>query len=135
MVLLDGDARARPRSASTIYVYFGSVRPFLERWATRHDHLREVTPADIGAALEPLHGSKRSNATSALRSLFRFAKKRGLIFANPTTGLKARPADFALLPMTDEEIHAVEQLATDPAWRVIVALAAENAARTGPSAA
>jgi hypothetical protein len=64
--------------------------------------------------------------------MFRFAKKRGLIFANPTTGLKARPADFALLPMTDEEIHAVEQLATDPAWRVIVALAAaENAARTG----
>jgi hypothetical protein len=67
-VLLDGDPRARPRSASTIYVYFGSVRPFLERWATRHDHLREVTPADIGAALEPLNGSKRSNATSALRS-------------------------------------------------------------------
>ena len=33
-VLLDGDPRARPRSASTIYVYFGSVRPFLERWAT-----------------------------------------------------------------------------------------------------
>jgi site-specific recombinase XerD len=116
---------------STIYVYFGSVRPFLERWATRHDHLREVTPADIGAALEPLNGSKRSNATSALRSLFRFAKKRGLIFANPTTGLKARPADFALLQMTDEEIHAVEQLATDPAWRVIVALAADNTARTG----
>ena len=130
-VLLDGDPRARPRSASTIYVYFGSVRPFLEHWATRHDHLREVTPADIRAALAPLNGSKRSNATSALRSLFRFAKKRGLIFANPTTGLTARPADFALLPMTDEEIHAVEQLATDPAWRVIVALAAENAARTG----
>jgi integrase len=130
-VLLDGDPRARPRSASTIYVYFGCVRPFLERWATCYDHLREVTPADIGAALEPLNRSKRSNATSALRSLFRFAKKRGLIFANPTTGLKARPADFALLPMTDEEIHAVEQLATDPAWRVIVALAAENAARTG----
>jgi hypothetical protein len=53
--------RARPRSASTIYVYFGSVRPFLERWATRYDHLREVTPAEIGAALEPLNGSKRSN--------------------------------------------------------------------------
>jgi integrase len=130
-VLLDGDARARPRSASTIYVYFGCARPFLEQWATRYDHLREVTRADIGAALEPLTGSKRFNATKALRSLFRFAKKRGLIFANPTTGLKARPADFALLPMTDEEIHAVEQLATDPAWRVVVALAAENAARTG----
>jgi integrase len=130
-VLLDGDARSRPRSASTAYVYFGCARPFLQQWATRYDHLREVTRADIDAALEPLNGSKRANATKALRSLFGFAKKRGLIFANPTTGLKARPAEFALLPMTDEEIHAVEQLATDPAWRVIVALAAENAARTG----
>ncbi|WP_245671793.1 site-specific integrase [Nocardia amamiensis] len=130
-VLLDGDARSRPRSASTLHVYFGCARPFLEQWATRYDHLREVTRADITAALKPLTGSQRSNATSALRSLFRFAKTRGLIFANPTTGLKTRLADFALLPMTDEEIHAVEQLATDPAWRVIVALAAENAARTG----
>ncbi|MGW5380968.1 integrase [Nocardia sp. NPDC003999] len=130
-VLLDGDTRARPRSTSTIYVYFGCARPFLEQWVTRYDHLREVTRTDIGAALEPLDGWKRTNAAAALRSLFRFAKKRGLIFTNPTTGLKARPADFALLPMTDEEIHAVEQLATDPAWRVIVALAAENAARTG----
>jgi hypothetical protein len=130
-VLLDGDARALPRSASTIYVYFGCARPFLEQWASRYDHLREVSRADIGAALEPLTGSQRANAIAALRSLFRFAKKRGLIFANPATSLKARPADFVLLPMTDEEIRAVEQLATDPAWRVIVALAAENAARTG----
>lgn len=130
-VLLDGDARARPRSASTLHIYFGCVRPFLEQWATRYDHLREVTRADITAALKPLIGSQRSNATTALRSLFRFAKKRGLIFANPTTGIKTRPADFALLPMTDEQIHAVEQLATDPVWRVFVALAAENAARTG----
>ncbi|WP_429426506.1 site-specific integrase [Nocardia sp. GAS34] len=130
-VLLEGDARARPRSASTLHVYFGCARPFLEHWATRYDHLREVTRADITAALKPLTGSQRFNATCALRSLFRFAKKRGLIFANPTAGLKTRPADFALLPMTDEQIRAVEQLATDPAWRVIVALAAENAARTG----
>jgi integrase len=130
-VLVDGDARARLRSASTVYVYFCCVRPFLEQWATRYDHLREITRADIGAALEPTNGSQRTNAIRALRSLFRFAKKRGLVFANPTTGLKARSADFALLPMTDEEIRTVEQLATDPAWRVIVALAAENAARTG----
>ncbi len=29
LVLLDGDARARPRSASTIYGYFGRARPHL----------------------------------------------------------------------------------------------------------
>ena len=131
LVLLDGDARARPRSSSTIYVYFGSARPYLERWATQYDHLRQVTRADIGAVLEPLRGWKLTNVTKALRSLFRVAKKRGLIFANPTTGLKTRPVDFSLMPMSDKEIRAVEQLAATPAERVIIALAAEHAARAG----
>lgn len=130
-VLLDGDARARPRSTSTIYVYFGGVRPFIEEWATRYSHLREVTRSDVVAALELLLGSQRENATKALRSLFQFARKHGLTFTNPTTGLKARQPDPTLVPMTGDEIHAVEQLAADPAGRVIVALAAENAARTG----
>jgi predicted nucleic acid-binding protein len=116
---------------STIYVYVGSARPFLKDWATRYDHLREVTRSDIVAGLGPLRGSVRANATKALRSLFRLAKKRGLIFTNPTIGLKARPVDFVLLPMSDMEIDAVEQLAAAPAERVIIALAAENAARTG----
>jgi integrase len=130
LVLINGDTRSRPRSASSIYVYFGCIRSFLDAWAADHDHLREVTRADIHAALDPLNGSRRHTATSALRSLFRFAKKRGLIFSNPTTGLKGRPADFVLLPMTDGEIRAIEQQADDPAGRVIIALAAENAART-----
>ncbi|WP_405148903.1 hypothetical protein OG589_12725 [Sphaerisporangium sp. NBC_01403] len=131
LVLLDGDTRARPRSASSIYVYFGCIRPFLDDWAASYDHLREVTRSDISAALGPLSGSRRATATSAVRSLFGFAKKHGLIFFNPTTGLKARPADFALLPMADEEIRAIEQQADDLAGRVIIVLAAENAARTG----
>ncbi|MEU6584369.1 integrase [Nocardia sp. NPDC046763] len=130
-VLLDGDNRAQARSPGSLYVYFSCARPFLEQWAIRHDHLREVTRSDITAALEPLRGSQRSNAIKALRSLFRFANKRGLVFANPTTGLKVRDTESDLLPMTFDEIRAVEELVTDPAWRVIVALAAENAARTG----
>ena len=128
MVLFNGDARARPRAASTVHVYFSSARRPLVHWAARYDHLREVTRRDIGAALEPLLGYQRVNTTSALRSLFGFAKKRALIFANPTIGLKARPGDCVLLPLTEEQIHALEALATDPACRVIIALAADNAA-------
>ncbi len=131
VVLLDGDARARPRSQSTIHVYFGAVRPFLERWATTHEHLREVTATDIYSVLEPLSGWRRKNSVTALRSLFRFAKKRALIFTNPTTGVKVWASDPDLLPMTADEIRAVEQLTVSPAERVIVALAAEHAARTG----
>ncbi|TMR88906.1 hypothetical protein [Nonomuraea basaltis] len=42
LVLLDGDARTRPRSPSTLYVYFGALRPHLEHWAITRHHLREV---------------------------------------------------------------------------------------------
>jgi hypothetical protein len=128
LVLLDGDARARLRSHASIYVYFGTVRPFIERWSADRGHLREVTAGDVKAVLEPLRGHQLRNATAALRSLFRFARKHGLVFANPTTRLKTSDADGSL-PMTDAEIRAVEQVAVSPAQRLIVALAAVHAAR------
>ncbi|MEW2258163.1 hypothetical protein [Streptomyces sp. NPDC047869] len=94
LVLLDGDRRAKPRSRTCLYVYFGCVRPLLENWATT-----------------------------------RFAKKRGLIFANPTTRLRAEDIPRSLLPMTDDEVLAVQRIAVTPAQRLIVALAAVHAAR------
>ncbi|HUE33628.1 MAG TPA: integrase [Mycobacterium sp.] len=131
LVLLNGNTRARPRSPQTLYRYFGAARPILKHLAEQRDHLREVTATDIYAALDQLRGKPRNNAIGALRSLFGFAKKRGFVFADPTTGLKANRIDANLLPMTDTEIRDVEQIATGPAQRLIVALAAEHAARTG----
>jgi hypothetical protein len=130
LVLLDGDRRAGPRSPNSLYAHFKFVRPVIERWAADHDHLREITTADITTALEPLRGHQHRCTVVALRSLFRFAKKRGLIFSNPTTHLKATRVEPTLMPLTDNEIRAVEQAATDPAQRLIVALAAVHAART-----
>ena len=131
LVLLDGDARARPRSHATIYVYFGTVRPFTERWSADHTHLREVTAHDVKDTLEPLQGHQLRTAIAALRSLFRFAKKRGLVFTNPATRLETSDAGHSLLPMADAEIRAAERAATGPAQRLIVALAAVHAARSG----
>jgi site-specific recombinase XerD len=37
--------------------------------------------------VEPLRGHRRYNAITALRSLFRFAKRHGLTFADPTRHL------------------------------------------------
>jgi hypothetical protein len=128
-VLLEGDARTRPRSHSTIYVFFGAVRPFIQRWSVDRGHLREVTADDVDAALEPLRAHQRRNAITALRSLFRSAKKRGLVFANPTLHLATARIDPSLLPMTNDEIRAVQQVAVNPAQRLIVALAAVHAAR------
>jgi integrase len=129
LVLLEGDTRTRPRSQSTVYVYFGAVRPFIQRWSTNRGHFREITADDIDAVLDPLRGWPRRTAIAALRSLFRFAKKRGLVFTNPTTRPKADEVEPSLVPMTDAEIRAVEQAASNPAQRLIVALAAVHAAR------
>jgi len=129
LVLLTGSPRTRPRSQPTLYIYFGAVRPFIERWSTRRAHLREITAADVDAVLIPLRGHQSRNALAALRSLFRFAKKHGHVFTNPTTHLSAARVDPSLLPMTDAEIRAVEQVAVNPAQRLIVALAAVHAAR------
>ncbi len=129
LTLLDGDTRARPRSTGTIYVYFGAVRPLVEGWALTRGHLREITTADLTAALDPLRGWQRATAISALRSLFRCAVKRGLVFADPTTRLTSPDVDRSRVPMTEAEIHAVEQLLVTPAQRLVVALAAVHAAR------
>jgi site-specific recombinase XerD len=129
LVLLDGDARAKPRSHATIYVYFAEARPLIGRWSAERGHLREVTSEDMKAALDQLRGHPLRTAISAVRSLFRFAKKHGLIFANPARRLKADTPDISLLPMDDAEIRAVEQAITSPGQRLIVALAAVHAAR------
>jgi integrase len=129
LLLLDGDTRNRPRSHSSLYVYYGTVRPLLQSWATTHRHLREITAADVTTVLGPLRGWQRRTAITALRSLFRFARKRGLVFTNPTARLKAENLERVLLPMTDAEIRAIEHIAVTPPQRLVIALAAVHAAR------
>jgi hypothetical protein len=129
LTLLDGDRRARPRSPSSLYVYFSFLRPAISQWAVDRGHLREITRADVTGVLKPLRGHQHSTTIAALRSLFRFAKKCGLIFTNPTTRLKATRVEPTLIPLTDTEIHAIEQATTNPAQRLIVALAVVHAAR------
>jgi hypothetical protein len=131
LVLLDGGPRARPRSEATIYAYSAAARPILQEWGRGYGHLREITPSDIYAALEPMSGCPRNKTAQALRSLFRFAKRHGLVFTNPAAGARTPPIDPAMRPMTDDEIRAIEDLAGRPAERLAVALAAEHAARSG----
>ena len=129
-MLLDGDARTRPRSHATLRVHFGIVRPFIQCWAATRGHLREITSGDVDTVLEPLRGHRPYNAITALRSLFRFAKRRGLTFADPTRHLSGgRGPGRTVLPMTAEEIRAAGQAAVTPAQRLAIALAAVHAAR------
>src|SRR5207237_505891 len=79
-------ARSRGPQA-TIYAYSASARPILQEWGRTYDHLREVTPTDVYTALEPMSGYPRRKTADALRSLFRFAKRHGLVFTDPAAGV------------------------------------------------
>lgn len=128
--LLDGDARTRPRSRTTIHVHFGQALPVLLAWGGIRDRLREITRADVQDALAQLRGQRRFNTSTALKSLFGFATKYRRVFANPTAGLSVPHGSIDnLLTLTDEEITTIETTATTPAQRLAVALAAVHAAR------
>ncbi len=129
LVLLDGDARSRPRSATTVYVYCTAVEPLISRWSADRGHLREVTAEDIRSGLDKLRGHQLCTTISAVRSLFRFARKHRLIFADPAQRLRAASPEPSLLPMTEDEIRDIGQAITHPGQRLIVALAAVHAAR------
>jgi integrase len=44
--------------------------------------------------------------------------------------LKSQPVDQDLLPITDDEVRSIEQLASEPLEHLVVALSAEHACRT-----
>ncbi|MBY0389074.1 MAG: integrase [Mycobacterium pseudokansasii] len=130
--LCHGSKRDRPRTTQTAQRYFSAVRPFLHCWAGQYTHLREVNRSDIHDAVDPLQGFQRNNAIASLRSLFRFAKRKGIVFVNPTTYFETPKLAFNPLPMSETEIRAVEQAAKEsPMIRLVVALAAEHGARAG----
>jgi hypothetical protein len=91
LVLVDGDARSRPRSATTVYVYCTAVEPLIGRWSAHRSHLREVTAEDIRSGLGKLRGHQLCTTISAVRSLFRFARKHGLILPTPPSGCGPPP--------------------------------------------
>ncbi|EHR59192.1 site-specific integrase [Saccharomonospora cyanea] len=130
LALLDGEERARPRSPQTLYAYFGRVRPHLLTWSQTRAHLREVTHDDVAAVLDSLRGHQRVGTFTSLRSLFQFAKRHRLIFADPSRLLSVGQAPKrTVLPMTDEQIATVKEAVKSPAQRLVVGLVAVYAAR------
>ncbi len=123
--------RMRPRTSRTIRSHVGAVAPILRTWAgAGHTSLREITLHDITEAL-PDDAVQRWHAVVALRSLFRYLKTRGLIFANPTVRL--RPVQPALRQPVPMDLAPVrEALDSDqPARAALAALLAFHAPRIG----
>lgn len=131
-VLHDGTPRRKPRHHATATGYVNSARPALLAWSQSYGHLREVTRDDVLAYLDTLYGESRAAALTALRSLFTWAKRDGVIFRNPATrihlGKRALPVWQRL---SDDEIAQAVGAASSPQAKLYVALAAVHAARNG----
>ena len=96
-----------------------------------HDHLREITREEVLAALKPLHGADRQNALLALRSLFGWAKRTDVVLRDPTSRIKVGERVARIItPLTNEQVDAGVEVASNPAERLILALAAVHAARS-----
>ncbi|MFA7767406.1 hypothetical protein [Streptomyces sp. NRRL S-448] len=129
-ILHDGGPRSLPRREGTVWLYLNRVRPAPLEWSDRYDHLREVSRDDVLTHLKALHGHHRRDQLVALRSLFSWAKRNGLIFRNPTSRMKVGQYEYAVLqPLVPEQANRAVAAATTPATRLILALAAVHAAR------
>jgi integrase len=129
--LCDGSARKPARKPETLANYLRVARPALLEWSRRYHHLREVTRADILTHVDALHGRQRDMTTTALRSLFAWAKKNRVVFRNPAT--RIRPSELEAVvwqPLSAAELaRTIEEVKT-PQARLFVALAAVHAARS-----
>lgn len=132
MALKDGGPRSKPRLSDTVRGQLRRTRPSLLAWSEDYDHLREVTRDDVLAVAASLTGPERADTLAGLRSLFRWAKKNGVVFADPTARIRIGRTEHAIWqPLLDEEIAQTIEVATSPQARVFVALAAICAARPG----
>ncbi|MFD1658204.1 hypothetical protein ACFSL4_08245 [Streptomyces caeni] len=129
-VLRDGGPRSLPRREGTVWLYLNRVRPALLEWSDRYDHLREVIRDDVRTYIKTLHGHQRRDQLVALRSLFSWAKRNGLLFRNPTSRIKVGQYEYGVLqPLVPAQVGRSVAAATTPATRLILALAAVHAAR------
>ncbi|MFJ9371643.1 integrase [Nocardia sp. NPDC101769] len=128
--MADGEPRAHPRAEATLHAYYSRVNPVIGAWSVTRSALREITRDEVKAALDTMSGHRRNGTFVALRSLFGFAKRHRLIFADPTRSLHigAMPRRTAL-PMTDHQVDTVTATAVTPLQRVAVALVAVYAVR------
>ncbi|MEU5106720.1 hypothetical protein AB0H07_31390 [Streptomyces sp. NPDC021354] len=130
--LRDGGPRTRPRHQATVWAYLNAVRPALLEWSERYDHPREITRDDVLAHVKTLHGHERRQTLVALRSLFGWAKKNGIVFRNPTARIKVGTFEYSVLqPLLPQQVTRSVEAVRSPAARLALALAASHAARAG----
>jgi hypothetical protein len=130
--LHDGGPRTRARSPHTARAYPRAALPALRDWSARYDHLREVTREDVLGYVASLSGHERRLAVAALRSLFTWAKKAGVVFRNPATRIRLGKRDWVVWqPLSGQQLSDAAAAAATPQARLCLVLAAVHAARPG----
>ena len=126
-----GAPRMKARNPQTTWSYLNQIRWLLLAWSQSFAHLREVARQDVLDATDHLHGSNRHITICVLRSLFRYCKKTGTIFRDPTVRIRPTQVQYsAIFPLQPQDIRAAIDAATTPAYRLAVVLSAIHAART-----
>ena len=118
--------RSRPRADETIRAQLTFALPTLRSWAVTRDSLREITRADVLAALPP-SGQPRATTLQGLRSIFRILRSRKLVFTNPT--FRIHVAAQAMVAPLAVDLAALRDAldSPSPARAVITALLAYHA--------
>jgi len=130
--LHDGTLRSAPRRPTTAQNYLRLTRPALLTWSIRYDHLREVTRDDVVDHLITLTGELRHTTATTLRSLFAWARRTKVVFANPASRIRLGRREHRLWqPLPDHVLAAATAAVTSPHARVFLVLAAVHAVRTG----
>ena len=118
--------RLKPRADETIRAQLAFALPVLRSWAATRDSLREITRADVLAAL-PSSGQPRATTVQGLRSIFRILRSRKLVFTNPTFRIHV-PAQAMAVPAAVDLAALRDALdSPSPARAVITALLACHA--------
>jgi integrase len=129
--LRDGGPRSLARADATVRNYLTAAADAAASWPHR-GHLREVVRDDVTAHLDQLQGQRREMTTTALRSLFGWAKRQKLVFQNPTSRIRGpRVPDLIWQQLEPDQITASIAAATTPQARLCMVLAAVHAARPG----
>ncbi len=126
-----GSRAGRPRKHTTIQGYLRALEAPLADWSARYQSLRQVTPEDLTAQLDPVTGPTRLLVLAAMRSLFATLKARRVLFANPTAGLLGRHATPTPALGLDPAVRASLLARLDrPDERLVVLLAGVHALRS-----
>ncbi|WP_217238994.1 hypothetical protein [Streptomyces sp. AC555_RSS877] len=100
--------------------------PLADR-TTRYTTLRQVTEADVTAAVTAVKGPRAHERAVAIRSLFRALKHAKLVFVDPTRGLRTTRQELLPTTLAPDRLAGLLETSPNPATRLVLALVALHA--------